>query len=247
MKRSISTIVLVSLAALMAEAPSQAQAPKPGVSARIPPASIDPFLKGVADMYESGPSKIPKPEDASKIPKPEDASKIPKPEDASKIPKPEFSTTIGRVDVDFKYIRILKRERPQITHQWQEPNKILVNVRLPKVVIESSYSAVQHTFVTDQHDKGVLELAASDVTLDLSVTIGALANGDPNISSFDCTVNLGQANANVRDAKEKFVMEALGTGTKFIRPFVSAKMCSEMKRLMEENLQALRNPVIGPK
>lgn len=115
MDRLIVTMLWVSLAAGVCEA---AGASAPGYSVRISRAGIDVFIADVTEASE--PYSL-------------------------KLPVPDVDSTVSGVDLRLSGMRISKFERPRITYTLQEPNKILVKVNFPRIVITGAVSPASNS------------------------------------------------------------------------------------------------------
>jgi hypothetical protein len=155
---------------------------------------------------------------------------------AKKVPLPDVKATVSGVDLDVTNACISHFDEPQLNYRLQAPNRIVGSLALPKFGLDAPFNATRRTFLKDQKDAGDLSFVANNVAVKFDAEIGQSETGMPNIGRFDCTAEMGAANVNVKNAKEKFAIEVIGLGAKMVRPIVTTQVCSTIKRLIMDEI-----------
>ena len=197
-----------TLLVFLASLVCEAQSSAPGYSVRIPRAGIDAFLDGAAKEAEA---------------------------DAAQHVFAVLTGAMSNITVDVKDMRISKYERPRITYTLQEPNKFLVKVNLPKIVIKGSVDLARGTFASKEQDKGNVEFIVTNTLVELSGTIGIFENGIPRVDQVDCKANSGPVNLTLQNFSKSFARDALTGIDKELRPTVAAYTCTVWTRLLAHN------------
>jgi len=158
---------------------------------------------------------------------------------ANKVPVPDVSATVSGVDIETRDLRVTHFAEPVITYTLSAPNSIKGSLALPAIGVQGPFNATRRTFIKTQHDSGLLVFNASDVTVAFQAVLEEFENGAPKIGKFACQANLGPANLNVKNAKEKFAIEVMGLAAKTFRPIYNSQVCATVERLVSNQVNRL--------